>query len=186
MVAPESIGIERNLPALVQEHFDNAPLMWRRPSGIWPQDAYFKVATTDELEPLYDIANDILRKEGANIRIPQDTAEHEQQHIDAISQIVVTGDKSIDIAAGLAVVRHPIPLRKILGRFTVLAYVVPLQPPLSVIEHAAIVAHPDQPSPTDIHQLQKLGYDSLEAAGQAIVSHNARNPTFPLPIPRWF
>jgi hypothetical protein len=49
---------------------------------------------------------------------------------------------------------------------------------------AAILAHPDEPSPNDLDGLQAMGYEDVHEVGSRITEHNQRGQGLYIPVPR--
>lgn len=163
----------------VRAHFQNAPIVPAIPGAKeWPNESFLGVQSYDELHQLFRVAREFMPK------IPEDTAEHELQHVDAIATIGQARGESIGVTLGIAVVRHPLERPKGLGQLSALAVTAPDKDALSDMEMAAVLGHPDEPSNFDIKELRKQGFETVTDLGRAVLRYNAEHGARLLPLPR--
>lgn len=168
----------------MREQFEMAPV-WGDPAVHgWHAEGAALGVDPAELPELYEEANAYLRQQGQSSHIPLDTAEHERQHLDAMREVAVSRRETLDVKIGLVVVRHVgLTALRLERRFSVLPFASCENDNLNPIEAASILGHPDNPSPTDIRGLKKMGYPDVRTLGETIVHYN-RESGAELPLPR--
>lgn len=167
----------------VRTHIENAPLVDAKPRvGEWPQGAYLGLDDIQQLPEFYSAVNAVLRERRSTLRLPEETANHELQHMEAFQAIGATSGEPHTVGAGLCVVRHPLRSQWRLGRLSLVpvTYTAPLLKPFP---KAAVLGYPEKPSERDVEHVRALGYGSIAALRRAIEQHNDRYPDTPLPMP---